>query len=88
MTQVEIAAGDRQTIVVYTSDDTGSEIDAPGLLAAIATDAATRERSGEAIVSMTAIPQRHAAAYLGRQGSGYETKVSIAVTYAAPAIRA
>jgi hypothetical protein len=31
---------------------------------------------------MAAEPLRHAAAYLGREGSGYETKMAVAVVYA------
>jgi len=34
------------------------------------------------IVSLAATPLRHSQSFLGRQGSGYETKISVAVVYA------
>jgi hypothetical protein len=75
-------AGNGQTIVVYVSEDTGSEVDPAELYAAVARDAADRAAGGERIVSMAASPLRHSAAYLGREGSGYETKPCVAVVYA------
>jgi hypothetical protein len=81
MTQSEFSAGPNQSIVVYVSDDTGAEIDPAGLYAAIAKDAEQRAVMGWRIVSTAAVPVRHAGAFLGREGSGYETKVSVAVVY-------
>ena len=75
-------AGNGQTIVVYVSQDTGSEVDPGALFAAVARDAADRAAGGEHIVSMTASPLRHAAVILGREGSGYESKLTVAVVYA------
>jgi hypothetical protein len=82
MTQSEFNAGPNQKIVVYLSEDTGTEIDPTGLYGAIAQDAEARAASGWRIVSTAAVPVRHAGAFLGREGSGYETKVSVAVVYA------
>jgi hypothetical protein len=82
MTQTELSAGPNQKIVVYVSEDTGIEIDPAGLYGAIAKDAEERAASGWRIVSTAAVPVRHAGAFLGREGSGYETKVSVAVVYA------
>ncbi len=78
----EFQAGAGQWIVVYTDVDTGNEIDPAALYAQVAADAAIRLAGGQHIVSMAAEPLRHAAAYLGRQGSGYETKIAVAVVYA------
>jgi hypothetical protein len=77
-----IPGGAGQWIVVYTDADTGNEIDPGALYSQIAADAAIRREAGQRIVSMAAEPLRHAAAYLGRQGSGYETKMAVAVVYA------
>ena len=82
MNQSEFGAGPNQSIVVYASSDTGSEIDPASLYQAIAKDAETRAQSGWRIVSIAAVPIRHAQAFLGREGSGYETKFSVAVVYA------
>jgi hypothetical protein len=48
---------------------------------AVAADAATRSASGWRIVSTAALPTRHAQAFMGREGSGYETKLAVAVVY-------
>ncbi len=82
MTKISIPAGEDQTIAVYTSDDTGTEIDPPRLLAEIALDASQRDRDGMRIVSTAAVPRRNAGLFLGRHGSGVETKVSIVVVCA------
>ena len=81
----EFDAGANQAIVVYVTADTGEEVDPNGLYGQIAADAAKRAASGQRIVSMAAVPTRHAQGYLSRQGSGYETKVAVAVVYA-PAV--
>jgi hypothetical protein len=33
------------------------------------------------IASMHAMPQRHAGAYLGRNGSGFETRLAVVAVY-------
>jgi hypothetical protein len=81
MPPTEFDAGNGQTIVVYVAPDTGEEIDPTALYGQIAQDAAGRAIAGQKIVSIAAVPTRHAAAFLGRTGSGYETKVSVAVVY-------
>jgi hypothetical protein len=78
-------AGDDQVIVVYQFEDTGAEIVATELFSEIAADAAARADQGLRIVSMTTVPLRHSGAMLSRAGSGFETKVAIAVVYAPPA---
>ena len=74
-------AGPNQIIVVYSPPDTGSEIDLGAIYGAVAQDAAARAASGWHIVSTAAMPTRHAQAFLGREGSGYETKMSTVVVY-------
>ena len=81
MITTELAVGRDQAIVVYTAEDTGSEVDPVSIFTEIGADAERRAGSRWTIVSMAAVPTRHAAAFLARQGSGYETKVSIAVVY-------
>jgi hypothetical protein len=83
MNQVEFAAGGNQVIVVYSSGDTGTELDPVALYGAIAQDAARRASQGWRIVSTAAMPVRHAGTLMGLEGSGYETKASVAVVYAA-----
>jgi hypothetical protein len=53
---------------------------APNLLVS-AEDAAQGAVAGQRIVSIAALPIRHVQAYFGREGSGYETKVAVAVVY-------
>ena len=83
MVPSEFNAGPNQSIVVYLSPDTGGEVDPTALYGEIAQDAAQRALSGQHIVSMAAVPVRHAQGLLAIQGSGFETKVAIAVVYAA-----
>lgn len=78
MIQREFRAGTDQLIVVYLPDDTGDEIDAFGAYGEIADDA---RRRGARIVSMTALPLRHRGALMSREGSGYQTKLAVAVVY-------
>ena len=79
----EYGAGAGQLIVVYVSDDTSGEVDPNTLFGEIAEDAAARLLKGQRLVSMAASPLRHAQSFMGREGSGYETKVSVAAIYAA-----
>jgi hypothetical protein len=78
----EFEAGPNQAIVVYTSADTASEIDPAATYRDIAADAAGRAAGGWRIVSTAALPIRHAQAFMGRGGSGYETKMAAVVVYA------
>jgi hypothetical protein len=82
MDPTEFQAGANQTIVVYLSPDTGSEVDPTAIYGDIAQDAAKRAAGGQRIVSMAAVPTRHSQGFMARQGSGYETKLAIAVVYA------
>jgi hypothetical protein len=84
MPGVVFQAGPKQIIVVYSPADTGAEIDASVVYGAVAADAADRSTSGWRIVSTAVLSTRHAQAFMGREGSGYETKVSIAVVYSKP----
>ena len=84
MQKSEFPAGPTQTIVVYLSDDTANEIDPTALFGEIALDAQERAAKGWVIVSTAALPTRHAQAFMGREGSGYETKAAVAVTYSHP----
>jgi hypothetical protein len=82
MTPSILDAGGGQTIVVYVSTDTGGEVDPAGVYARIAAESSERAAAGERIVSIAAVPMRHAAVLLGREGSGFETKFAVAVVYA------
>jgi hypothetical protein len=83
MYRSELPAGDGQLIVLYQPEDTGIEIGPRELYAFIAEDAArlSAER-GLRLLSMTSTALRHSAADFGREGSGYQTKVCVAVAYA------
>jgi hypothetical protein len=77
----EFDAGPNQVIVVYVAGDTGAELDPEALFSSVAEDAVKRAANGFHIVSTAVMPTRHSAVALGRDGSGYETKASIAVVY-------
>ena len=79
--QTEYPAGPDHVIVVYQPPDLGSEIDPANLMGWIAADAAARAGRGLRILSMTTIPLRHAGTYFGQEGSGFQTKVAVAVVY-------
>jgi len=84
MPSVVLEAGPNQIIVVYSPADTAAEVDVAAAYRAVATDAADRSASGWRIVSTTAVTTRHAQAFVGRGGSGYETKMSVVVVYSKP----
>jgi hypothetical protein len=84
MTSAVFEAGPNQIIVVYSPADTGAEIDVSAAFGAIASDAADRFTGGWRMVSTAALPTRHAQAFVGREGSGYETKMSVVVVYSKP----
>jgi hypothetical protein len=81
MEQHEFTAGPDHTVVLYLPPDAGVELDAMGLMAEISADAAARAARGLRILSMTTMPLRHAGTYFGQEGSGFQTKVAIAVVY-------
>ncbi len=74
-------AGSNQIIVVYSPADTSNEVDVAAAYGAVAMDAAEKSSSGWRIASTTAVTTRHAQAFMGREGSGYETKLSVVVVY-------
>lgn len=79
--QTEYPAGPDHVIVVYEPPDIGAEIDAANLMGWIAADARARAGSGLRLLSLTAIPLRHAGTAFGNDGSGYQTKTAISVVY-------
>lgn len=84
MPSVVFEAGPNQIIVVYSPADTGSEVDVGAAFSLVAQDAAEKAAAGWRIVSTAALPTRHSQAFMGREGSGYETKMAIAVVFAKP----
>jgi len=74
-------AGNGQVIVTYVSDDTGGEVEPSAVAEEIAADARQRADAGLRIVAMAGMPLRHAAVAFGREGSGYNTKEAVLVTY-------
>jgi hypothetical protein len=79
--QTEYPAGPDHVIVVYQPPDLGAEIDPANLMGWIAADARERAGSGLRLLSMTSMPLRHGATVFGQEGSGYQTKVAVAVVY-------
>ena len=79
--QLDFEAGPDHTIVLYLPADLSAELDPVAIFAAIAADAAARAPNGQRILSMTSMPLRHAGTAFGQEGSGYETKVAVAVVY-------
>lgn len=82
MDQTELGAGPNQTMVLYRPADTAEEVDPLAIFTGVAADAADRAASGWHIVSTAVMPLRHAATFMGRDGSGYQTKTSVLVVYA------
>lgn len=81
MDKQEFEAGPDHLIVLYLPADVSSEIDPVAIFAEIAADAADRATSGLRILSMTTMPLRHGGLWAGAEGSGYQTKTSVAVVY-------
>jgi hypothetical protein len=77
----EFRAGPDHVIVLYAPADLGAELDPVAIMAEIAADAENRAATGLRILSMTSMPLRHAGAFLGQEGSGYQTKAAIGVVY-------
>ena len=82
MQKTEWGIGLNQTFVVYVSDDSGNEIDPTAFYSAIANDATQYAQRGLRITAMASVPLRHSQGYIAREGSGYETKMSVSVVYA------
>jgi hypothetical protein len=79
----EHPAGPDRVLVIYPSGDTGEEIDADTFLAAVAADAELRAANGWTLVSLVALPVRHAGVKMfGVEGSGYTTKAAMGGLYA------
>lgn len=81
MDMQEFEAGPDHLVVLYLPEDVSSEIDPSAIFAAIAADAAARAPTGLRMLSMTTMPLRHGGAWAGAEGSGYQTKTSVAVLY-------
>jgi hypothetical protein len=77
----EFEAGPDQVLVLYQPPDTGAELSPEAIYEHIAADATKRDRDGMRIVSMHAMPLRHAGTAFGNDGSGYQTKVMVVVVY-------
>jgi len=77
----EYEAGPDHVIVLYLPADIGTEIDPVAIFSGIAADAASRADTGLRMLSMTTMPLRHGGAWAGAEGSGYQTKTSVAVLY-------
>ena len=56
-------------------------MDPAEIFGAVAANASVRAEQGQRILSMTSMALRHAGAMFGNDGSGYETKVAVAVVY-------
>lgn len=81
VTHEDFEAGQDQVLVVYLPADVGTELDPLQIFGDVASDASARATDGFRIVSMTSMPLRHAGAMFGNDGSGYQTKASVAVVY-------
>ena len=79
--QTEYPAGPDHVIVVYQPPDLGLEIDPANLMGWIAADVRARAATGLRLLSLTSVPLRHAGTAFGNDGSGFQTKVAIAVVY-------
>ena len=77
----EFEAGPDHLIVVYLPIDTSTELDPVYIFSWIGADATRRAASGLRMLSITAMPLRHAGTAFGQEGSGYETKTSVTVLY-------
>jgi hypothetical protein len=77
----EYEAGPLRTIVVYEPPDTGGELDARVIFAAVAADAAERVKLGLTLQSLAVMPLRQAGLIVGLSGSGVESKAAIVVVY-------
>ena len=81
MEMQEFEAGPDHVIVLYLPADVSSEVDPVAIFSGIAADATTRADAGLRMLSMTTMPLRHGGLWAGAEGSGYQTKTSVAVLY-------
>ncbi len=81
VTHEDFEAGPDQVLVVYLLADMSTELDPVQIFGDVATDASARAADGFRIISMTSVSLRHAGAMFGNDGSGYQTKGSVAVVY-------
>ena len=88
MDKTEWQIGLNQVIVVYVSVDTSEEVDPMIFFADIADDAKQYAGQGFRISAMTGLPLRHTAVFMGRDGSGYQSKACVTVVYEGPSIAA
>jgi hypothetical protein len=79
--QKDLEVGPDQVIVLYVPADNGEELDPLAIYGHIAKDATKRDQDGMRIASMHAMPLRHGGVYLGRNGSGFETRVAVVTVY-------
>jgi hypothetical protein len=82
MQRTEFEAGPNQAIVIYTSDDTGTDAAPAAVYSAVATDAGNWAATGWHIVSTTAIPVRQLIYMMAREGTVHQTTMSVVVVYA------
>jgi hypothetical protein len=83
--KVEHPAGIDQSIVVFSSEDTGSQVEPDEIFSAIAADAVERDLAGLRIVSITFLPLRQtgtAGNVFFQSGGQFATKAAVAVVYA------
>jgi hypothetical protein len=80
--KTEWGIGLNQIFVVYVSDDSGNEVDPTAFYSNVAQDAQQYAAKGMRITAMASVPLRHAQGFVAREGSGYETKMSVSVVYA------
>ena len=81
MEPTEFDAGPGRKLVIFTPPDTGSEIDIDWTFGQVAADAAARASQGWQLLSLTVVPLRHSAAFIAREGSGYESKISVVALF-------
>ncbi len=81
---VERPMGPGRILVVYQSADTGAEVDPVDIFRDVAEDGARRATLGQQALSLAVMPLRHAQGFMGRAGSGFETKNAVAVLYETP----
>ena len=84
MDRMEYAAGERQKVVLYVSDDTGGPVEWDPIFTAFAAEAASIEVHGWRVVSTSVVPLRQtgtAGNILFQSGGQYMTKAALAVVF-------
>jgi hypothetical protein len=84
MQRAEFDAGPNQAIVIYTSDDMGTDVNLGTIYSAVASDAGNWAANGWHIASMTASPTRQLIYMMAREGTVHQTAMSVVVVYARP----